>query len=243
MQFITIASALLAAAPVAQAAGNAIVHNKCGHDVYLWSVTADYAPSKPVVLAAGTGSYNEAYQVPSQGGVSIKLSNTTTVDGPITQFEYTLSGDIWYDLSNVNCKTTECPFQSTGMYLMSGTGCPTVSCPGGELTCSGAYTNPDDNWASLACAATADTVVYLCQDTSDGSSSQASSVASVAPTTTPSTIGAPSTAAATTLATTTKASATTEAATTTTTAKGWKSTHTHAARAAHAPRHPHARPQ
>jgi len=233
MQFITIASALLAAVPVAQAVGNAIVHNMCGHDVYLWSVTADYAPSTPVVLKAGTGSYNEAYQVPSQGGVSIKLSNTTAIDGPITQFEYTLAGFIWYDLSNVNCKTTECPFQSTGMYLTSGTDCPTVSCPGGELTCNGAYTNPDDNWASLACAATADTVVYLCQDTAAiGARSTATTLAT---TTKP--------AATTEVAATTESAATTQAATTTTTAKGWRSTHTHAARAAHAPRHPHARPQ
>ena len=162
MQVITIAAAALAiAAPLVEAA-NAIVYNKCKFPVYLWSVSSDRAPGAPVVLAANSGKYSEAYQTPSKGGVSIKIATSGNVGGPISQFEYTLDSKIWYDISNINCKGTACPFQPFGMYLHSGSGCPTVSCPGGEPLCSGAYNNPDDNWASLACNAQADTTVFLC---------------------------------------------------------------------------------
>lgn len=178
MQVITVAAAaLLALTPVVRAA-SAIVHNKCNFDVYLWSVDADTNPQKPTILASG-GSYSEKYRTPSQGGVSIKLSNSTSIGGPITQFEYTLAGNIWYDLSNVNCRTPSCPFENYGMYMESGDGCPKVSCAAGDGLCSGVYNKPDDDQASLCCKAEADIVAYLCVDTPSGSApSAAPSVAS-----------------------------------------------------------------
>jgi hypothetical protein len=172
MQILTIAAAALTLATSVAEAANAVVYNKCAFNVYLWSVTADHAPGSAVVLAPG-GKYSEAYQTPSQGGVSIKIASENSVAGPISQFEYTLDGKIWYDISNINCKGPACPFQPYGMSLQSGSGCPTVSCPGGEALCSGAYNNPDDNWASLACGASSDTAVYLCSASPSGDSPQA----------------------------------------------------------------------
>ena len=164
MQLITVATvALLAAVPVAQA-GQAKIYNTCSFPVYLWSVTADQS-SDMITLESHTGSYNETYQTPSVGGVSLKLSKTESCGDPtpITQFEYTLAaGTIWYDISNVNCATTSCPFEANGMYLMSGEGCPTRSCEAGQPTCAGAYTDSEDNQNSLSCTGSADIDLYLC---------------------------------------------------------------------------------
>ncbi|OCL06178.1 hypothetical protein AOQ84DRAFT_297480 [Glonium stellatum] len=164
MQLITVATAaLLVAVPVAQAA-QARVFNKCSFPVYLWSVSAD-SSSEMITLESHNGTYEEAYQTPNVGGVSIKLSKVETVANPtpITQFEYTLAGgSIWYDISNVNCATTSCPFQPTGMYMNSGEGCPTRSCEAGLPTCAGAYTASDDNENSLSCGETSNIDLYLC---------------------------------------------------------------------------------
>jgi len=164
MQLITVATAaLLAAVPVAQAA-QAKIYNTCSFPVYLWSVTADHS-SEMITLKSHTGSYNETYQTPSVGGVSLKLSKTESCGDPtpITQFEYTLAAStIWYDISNVNCATTSCPFEANGMYLMSGEGCPTRSCEAGQPTCAGAYTDSNDNQNSLSCTDSADIDLYLC---------------------------------------------------------------------------------
>ncbi|OCK94587.1 uncharacterized protein K441DRAFT_560697, partial [Cenococcum geophilum 1.58] len=57
--------------------------------------------------------YNKTYQVPSRGGVLLKLLITeiTTDSTPITQFKYTLAGGkIWYDILNINYVTNSYPF-------------------------------------------------------------------------------------------------------------------------------------
>ncbi len=90
----------------------------------------------------------DIYDVSSRGGVSLKLSLTeTTADStPITEFEYTLAGGkIWYNISNINCATSSCPFQPYGLYMDSGLGCPTRSCIAGAPICADAYNNPCDN--------------------------------------------------------------------------------------------------
>jgi hypothetical protein len=173
MQILTVAIAALSiVAPVA-AVGNALVYNLCAFDVSLWSVSADTKELTENVIKPG-GNYSEAYQIPSVGGVSLKISDTDSVAGPITQFEYTLDGLIWYDISNVNCDGEQCPFEKYGMYLHGGKDCPTRSCLGGEVTCKGAYTISTDNWNTLSCDATDDISLYLCA-TSGPSSEKRSS--------------------------------------------------------------------
>ncbi|OCL00621.1 uncharacterized protein K441DRAFT_535188, partial [Cenococcum geophilum 1.58] len=57
--------------------------------------------------------YNKTYQVPSRGGVLLKLLITeiTTNFTLITQFKYTLvGGKIWYNILNINCVTNSYPF-------------------------------------------------------------------------------------------------------------------------------------
>lgn len=167
---VTIAAAgLLSALPSAYA-GKAKIYNNCDFPVYSWSVDTEYNPKEPTIIEANGGLYEEDYRKPASGGVSIKLAPIDDLFGcPITQLEYTVNDHLWYDVSNVDCTGTECPFQKHGLYLESGPGCPTVSCIPGNLTCHGAYTLWDDNWASLCCLDNeADAILHLCRDSADG---------------------------------------------------------------------------
>ncbi|CCC11894.1 putative clock-controlled gene 13 [Sordaria macrospora k-hell] len=92
------------AATVPSTVGAAIVNNKCGFPVTLWSVGSTV--SAPVALKASSGSYSEKFvKDPVTGGKALKI--TTTSDGlytgaPELIFAYSLDGDnIWYDLSSV----------------------------------------------------------------------------------------------------------------------------------------------
>lgn len=163
MQLTTFALlAALVAAPAFANPGKAYIHNLCDFDVHLWSVDAD-GSSDPIVVKAGE-SYNEAIRRPSIGGVSFKLSNDDSCADPITQLEYTITDMLWYDISNVNCNGTECPFCEYGMYMESGRDCPTRSCAPGAAPCPGAYTLYNDDWNSLACGLANDLTLYLCRD-------------------------------------------------------------------------------
>lgn len=169
---LSIAGAALAMSGSVAAVGKAIINNKCDFDVYMWHVDSDHSDSSPTVISAGSGTYSETYKTCSSGGVSLKLSNSSTITGStITQYEYTLGPEmLWYDLSNVNCAGTACPFQPYGMTLTPSSDCAVVTCPGGPLSCKAAYTLFDDDWASHGCATSVDLTLELCT-TSTGSSS------------------------------------------------------------------------
>jgi hypothetical protein len=166
MQLITSLAVLATAVGSVQALGNAIIYNKCSYDVYMWATDASRNPSSPVTIPSG-GSYSEGYHTPASGGVSLKISKTTS-DIKITQFEYTVqpydgTNFVWYDGSNVNCQGTDCPFYYEGMYLETSlSSCPTRTCPAGAATCTGFYTLYNDDVNSLSCDDSADTILYLC---------------------------------------------------------------------------------
>ena len=82
MQLLTVASAaILAITPVIQTA-QAKIYNKCSFKVYLWSVTVDH--SSNMITLWPTNIYDETYQVPSHGGMLLKLSITeTTIDSAL----------------------------------------------------------------------------------------------------------------------------------------------------------------
>lgn len=179
--FIAATAALVATA----AAKSTTIVNNCDFPIYLFSVDADHNPQTPTANLTKGQSHTESYRTTSAGGVSIKLAKKpllwdfSTNSGPaITQLEYTLTSDnkIWYDISNVNCQTTSCPFQPYGMYLgLADDSCPDVTCPAGELTCHNAYTNWNDDWASLACpdSKVVDSTFYACAASAVGSGSPA----------------------------------------------------------------------
>lgn len=166
-----VAVALLAAAPIVNA-GQAIIQNKCNFPVYLWTVS-DFA--SPMTTIASGDSYSEGYQTnPNGGGVSMKLSTTPDLAGEVTQFEYTLTDTLWYDISNIN----GFPFMQWGISLVpSISSCRSVLCPAGVQLCSAAYNTPDENYATAACDTSANTLVQLCSGQNNANSPVAGATA------------------------------------------------------------------
>lgn len=174
MQPITISAALLAALPAAMA-GSAIVVNNCASNVNVWTADTERGQLGPDVIKKNGGTWSEEYYMvgdgsSNHGGVSLKLSTTDSCEGAITQYEYTLSSDgspdLWYDISNVNCKGEACPFYTDGFYLDAPTA---VDC--GPLTalCDAVYNLFNDDTATHGTESTNDLTLYLCGK--DGSSS------------------------------------------------------------------------
>ncbi|KAF2092247.1 hypothetical protein K490DRAFT_53385 [Saccharata proteae CBS 121410] len=174
MKSNTIAAALLAAVPAA-IAGKATVVNNCDSDVHLWTADTQRGQLGPHSLSANGGDWSEAYYMvgdgdSSDGGVSIKLTTDDDCDGAITQFEYTLSEsgspDLWYDISNVNCKGDSCPFYVGGFYLAAPIA---VDCGPLTLLCDAVYNLFNDDKATHGTDSDEDLTLYLCGK--DGSSS------------------------------------------------------------------------
>ncbi|KIW05976.1 uncharacterized protein PV09_03160 [Verruconis gallopava] len=177
MQLITSLAVLASAFTSVNALGSAIINNNCAFPVYMWAVDAERNPSQPTVIAAG-GSYSEQYHVLSSGGVSLKLSTSTSSEY-ITQFEYTVQSFasqpfVWYDGSDVNCSGSNCPFYNYGINLKTtNPSCPTRDCPVGQ-PCTGFYLYYNDDVNSLSCDDSADTIMTLCS-VNTGASNAASS--------------------------------------------------------------------
>jgi hypothetical protein len=185
MHYLASLSAFAAAATTVQALGSAYIINQCSFDTYLWTVDAERNPLTPITIKSGS-TWSEGYHTPSAGGVSLKISKTTTCS-PITQLEYTVqpyAGDdlVWYDGSNVDCTGTDCPFQAYGLELTTskGAACPQRNCTAGETTCPGFYTVWNDDENSLSCDDTADTLLTLCSSSSTSGSPAGYSAAPVA---------------------------------------------------------------
>ncbi|KAK8185641.1 hypothetical protein BC567DRAFT_826 [Phyllosticta citribraziliensis] len=171
----TVAAALLAAAPIASA-GSAGVKNNCDYDVHLWTADTERGQRGPEILSSG-GSWNEEYYMVGSGaslngGVSIKLATTDSCEGAITQFEYTYSSDgspdLWYDISNVNCQGTECPFYLDGFHLDAPT---TVTCGPATVKCDAVYNVWNDDTATHGTTSSKDLTLYLCGEDGESSNS------------------------------------------------------------------------
>ncbi|KAH6642547.1 hypothetical protein C7974DRAFT_430978 [Boeremia exigua] len=126
-------------AGLATAIGNAIVSNRCSYDIWLWSVDQGYS-SGPIHIPART-KYSEPFRSACNGcGSSLKISKTNQlVGGQHTQFEYSIAGgDIWYDISFVDCakgeSANDCPGHDKGLAMDS----PEQEC--GKANCAaGSY--------------------------------------------------------------------------------------------------------
>lgn len=207
MQSITFAAAILAALPLASA-GKATVINNCDSGVNLWTADTSRGQKGPHSVSAG-GKWSEEYYMvgdgdASNGGVSIKLTTGNDCEGSITQFEYTYSAsgspNLWYDISNVNCKGDACPFYSGG-FLLDG---PTpVDCGPLTLVCDKVYNLWNDDLATHGMTSDEDLVLYLCGKDGGSVGSSASASASQSVASSSAVVSTPTSAAATTPATST----------------------------------------
>lgn len=160
MRTVNVVATLIAAAATASAQGTAQIVNHCEFETYLWAVDAERNPSSPTIIGPGE-TYSEQYHTPSYGGVSMKISksNDLTI---VTQLEYTIGDQLYYDGSNINCQTANCPFWEYNMYIESSeSSCPARPCPA-QTACPGFYQQPDDNEDTLACSISSNTILHLC---------------------------------------------------------------------------------
>ncbi|KAJ4348853.1 uncharacterized protein N0V89_010232 [Didymosphaeria variabile] len=104
--------------------GNAVLGNRCDHDIWVWSV--DGKGSSDAIKVAARTQYREPFRTPCEGcGVVLKVSNTPDLQGGHqTQFEYAISnGQLYYDISFVDCAQGEgadnCPGHHNGLGIDS----------------------------------------------------------------------------------------------------------------------------
>jgi hypothetical protein len=161
------AAGLLALVPTVLAVGSASVYNNCDFDVYYAAISGE-AESMQLL---GAGGYSASYSDPGVG-VSIKLATSDSLSGPISQFEYTWSGDsIFWDLSNINGDPNSpegYPFAQGGIIITpsmtndpSNPTCVPVNCPAGTTVCTAAYNAPDDP-RTMVCNQDSNLVLTIC---------------------------------------------------------------------------------
>ncbi|KAJ5671945.1 hypothetical protein N7507_001072 [Penicillium longicatenatum] len=117
--------------------------NNLGSTVYLWT-TSNVAGDMVTIEESG-GHYYEDWQINSDGGgISIKMS-TSTSESSVLQFEYTKEDEtIWWDMSSINLEKTS-EFVENGFSVTSNdASCSTVTCDAGDEDCSESYQHPDD---------------------------------------------------------------------------------------------------
>lgn len=126
------------------AAGNAVFSNRCGYDVWIWSM-AEGISGSAVHVAAGS-DYSEPIRNSAVGGTSVKVSKTNQlIGGAQTQFEYsTVGGQMWYDISFVDCASGDsadsCPGHDGGLTMDSPNGsCQPAVCGAGSYCPEQAY--------------------------------------------------------------------------------------------------------
>ncbi|KAJ6133899.1 Secreted thaumatin-like protein calA [Penicillium sp. IBT 18751x] len=134
--------------------------NNMGSDVYMWTTSAN--PGEMKTLSNGGGTYSEEWQTnPNGGGISIKLSTTTSDTDSVLQFEYTVDSDtLYWDLSSINMDSSS-DFVTSGFSVVpSDSSCTTATCAPGNANCADSYQHPDDV-NTLSCSTSATYVVTL----------------------------------------------------------------------------------
>jgi hypothetical protein len=166
------AAAFLSAITAVNAWGAAGVANSCNFPIYIKEVSQQNPDSQaPITLVPGqvwASPYKEfrtnGVVDKSKGGVSIKVSRDRNNFQHITQLEYTLDGNIWYDGSNVDCAPAgTCPFQREGMSISSSDrSCPRPVCRAGGCGGNDFYQKWNDDRSTKACQPNTDIILHLC---------------------------------------------------------------------------------
>lgn len=154
--------------------GSAIIKNQCNSDVYMQiAVGGRHSHETPVQTIKAGHQFSEPLRLIWLGGTSVKLSLSSDM-AEITQFEYTITDQIYYDISNVNGH----PFRRWGMEIVpTKAGCAKRICPPGVALCAEAYNAPHDDWVVRACSPDTDLMFIAC-DTSNRRSGSQSAVSS-----------------------------------------------------------------
>lgn len=147
----TSASASATATSTSSGKGIEIVNN-LSETVYIWSTSNTASEMK--TLASGD-SYSETWRTNSDGGgISIKMS-TSTSEESVLQFEYTESDEtLWWDLSSINLDS-DSTFITAGFGVTTDdSSCSDATCAAGDTACAESYQESDDV-DTLSCSSSA----------------------------------------------------------------------------------------
>jgi hypothetical protein len=124
-----------------------MLKNSCAYPVYIWS---DGHPSCQGKSVKGTriapgDMHVESLRKCAEGGVSLKVSKTESVDKPM-QFEYSVWEDgsmVSYDISYLDCMEGQdlrgCAGQDGGIQAVGGGDCKKFACAPGQYCDQQAY--------------------------------------------------------------------------------------------------------
>jgi hypothetical protein len=165
MQLIAAIAAIAATASTVHAQ-YAKINNYCDFEVYVWPTDLKRNPSSGTAIPPGSNWFEEFHT--AGGGVSLKLSTSQSLEFT-TQLEYMVDNalgpdlwTVWYDGSNIDCKTNNCPFWNYNLYLeASDPNCPAGPCPA-QTACPRFYQKPDDDHCTFSCPMAANTTMHLC---------------------------------------------------------------------------------
>lgn len=141
--------ALAVAAPFAgsgslsASGGKVTLKNNCDYDVTYENVCPCGSSDEKGTIKAGS-NWSDSLSECGSGNTALKIFSENATK-PM-QFEYGIvSGNVWYDMSFINCLTGSDDFsQCAGSgWSMGATGsCPTYSCTGGAECCTQGYCDP-----------------------------------------------------------------------------------------------------
>ncbi|KAJ5662179.1 Secreted thaumatin-like protein calA [Penicillium maclennaniae] len=144
-------SAPATATSTASGKGIEIVNN-LSETVYIWSTSNTASEMKTV---ASGDSYAETWRTNSDGGgISIKMS-TSTSEESVLQFEYTKGDEtLWWDLSSINLDS-DSTFITAGFGVTTDdSSCSNATCAAGDTDCAESYQKSDDV-DTLSCSSSA----------------------------------------------------------------------------------------
>ncbi|KAJ5644493.1 hypothetical protein N7507_010504 [Penicillium longicatenatum] len=155
----TSTSTSTSASSSSSSSGSVQIVNNLDTDVYIWSTSADSGDMQ--TISTGGDSYSENWQTnPNGGGISIKMSTSTSEDS-VLQFEYTEEGEkLYWDLSSINLDSDSDFVKSGFSVTPSDSSCSSATCQAGDSDCAASYQHPDDTNTN-SCSTSAQYVLTL----------------------------------------------------------------------------------
>ena len=138
--------------PLAAILGKAFINNRCNYTVWIRQVGGTGKHTQLNAKIARGHSWVDILRILPAGGISLKVAKSSSINAPITQFEYTAEGGdkVWYNISFVDCAVgesriniTECPGLDGGVRVIFGEEKDGFKCLPGEYCDKQAYFIPE----------------------------------------------------------------------------------------------------
>jgi len=133
-------------------AGQVFFKNNCSYDVTVEPIPGPGCSAKSGSTVAAGSTWADQLTDCAAGNTALKVYKEGSTK-PM-QFEYGLQGgNVWYDMSFINCLAAGYDFSScagTGWSMSSMSNCKAYACSSGEFCCTQGYCDPDGSAVSPA---------------------------------------------------------------------------------------------